>query len=95
MVVRSDKQNLNQLLSQTLGNFIAFEPNQISASGFAIAALGDDNLGYFQLDERQFRVVKRQVKMSDNWVNKWRIHELSTLYRRVLNNANDSSYLPK
>ncbi|WP_335144014.1 potassium channel family protein [Nostoc sp.] len=95
LVVRSDKQNLNELLSQTLGNFIAFEPNQISASGFAVAALGDDNLGYFQLEERQFRVVKRQIKMSDNWSNKWRIHELNTLYRRVLNHANDSSLLPK
>ncbi len=95
LVVRSDKQNLNELLSQTLGNFIAFEPNQISASGFALAALGDDNLGYFQLEERQFRVVKRQIKISDNWANKWRIHELNTLYRRVLNYANDSSPLPK
>ncbi|WP_176726998.1 TrkA family potassium uptake protein [Nostoc sp. KVJ20] len=95
LVVRSDKQNLNELLSQTLGNFIAFEPNQISASGFALAALGDDNLGYFQLEERQFRVVKRQIKISDNWANKWHIHELNTLYRRVLNYANDSSPLPK
>ncbi|MBN4006310.1 NAD-binding protein [Nostoc sp. LPT] len=95
LVVRSDKQNLNELLSQTLGNFIAFEPNQISASGFAVAALGDDNLGYFQLEERQFRVVKRQIKMGDSWSNKWRIHELNTLYRRVLNHANDSSPLPK
>ncbi len=95
LVVRSDKQNLNELLSQTLGNFIAFEPNQISASGFAVAALGDDNLGYFQLEERQFRVVKRQIKTSDNWGNKWRIYELNTLYRRVLNHANDSSPLPK
>ncbi len=95
LVVRSDKQNLNELLSQTLGNFIAFEPNQISASGFALAALGDDNLGYFQLEERQFRVVKRQIKMSDNWANKLRIHELNTLYRRVLNHAHDSFPLPK
>ncbi len=95
LVVRSDKQNLNELLSQTLGNFIAFEPNQISASGFALAALGDDNLGYFQLEERQFRVVKRQIQISDNWANKWHIHELNTLYRRVLNYANDSSPLPK
>jgi Trk K+ transport system NAD-binding subunit len=95
LVVRSDKQNLNELLSQTLGNFIAFEPNQISASGFAVAALGDDNLGYFHLEERQFRVVKRQIKISDNWCNKWHIYELNTSYRRVLNHAHDLSVLPK
>lgn len=95
LVIRSDKQNLNQLLSQTLGNFIAFEPNQISASGFAIAALGDDHLGYFQLEEYQFRVVKHQIQMYDRWCNQLHIHELNTQHRRVLHHTNDSSFLPK
>ncbi|MDF5710849.1 MAG: NAD-binding protein [Nostoc sp. S4] len=95
LVIRSEKQNLNQLLSQTLGNFIAFEPNQISASGFAIAALGDESIGYFQMAEYQFRVVKHQVKMSDNWCNKLHIYELNTLHRRLLNHAHDSFLLPK
>ena len=39
LIVRSDKQNLNQLLSQSLGNFVAYEPTQLSASAFALAAL--------------------------------------------------------
>ncbi|MEH2072292.1 MAG: NAD-binding protein [Nostoc sp.] len=95
LVIRSDKQNLNQLLSQTLGNFIAFEPNQISASGFAIAALGDESIGYFQIEGHQFRVVKHQMKMSDRWCNKSHIYELNTPHRRVLNHAHGSSFLPK
>ncbi|WP_225225923.1 potassium channel family protein [Komarekiella delphini-convector] len=95
LVVRSDKQNLNELLSQNLGNFIAFEPNQISASGFAIAALGDENLGCFQLEGHQLRVVKHQIKASDQWSNKWRVCEMNTLYRRVLNHTNNPSYLPQ
>ncbi|BAY78725.1 TrkA-N [Nostoc linckia NIES-25] len=95
LVIRSDKQNLNQLLNQTLGNFIAFEPNQISASGFAVAALGNDYLGYFQLEEHQFRVVKHQIKMDDPWCNKPHIHELNTQHLRVLHHTNDSSILPK
>ncbi|MDZ8236095.1 MAG: NAD-binding protein [Nostoc sp. ChiQUE01a] len=95
LVIRSDKQNLNQLLSQTLGNFIAFEPNQISASGFAVAALGNDHLGYFQLESQQFRVVKYQIKMHDRWCNKLHIHELNTQHCRVLHHTNDSSVLPK
>ena len=40
LVVRSSKQNLNQLLDQQLGNFVAFEPTQLSAPAFALAALG-------------------------------------------------------
>lgn len=95
LVVRSDKQNLNELLSQNLGNFIAFEPNQISAAGFAIAALGDENLGCFQLEGRQLRVVKHQIKPSDQWSNKWHICELNTLCRRVLNHTKNPSCLPK
>ncbi|MFN6558522.1 MAG: potassium channel family protein [Nostoc sp. ChiSLP01] len=95
LVIRSDKQNLNQLLSQTLGNFIAFEPNQISASGFAVAALGNDHLGYFQLEGQQFRVVKNQIQMQHPWCNKLHIHELNTQHLRVLHHTNDSSVLPK
>ncbi len=95
LVVRSDKQNLNELLSQTLGNFIAFEPNQISASGFAIAALGDDHLGYFQLEDHQFRVVKHQIQMHDRWCNQLHLYELNTQHRRVLHHVNDSSFLAK
>ncbi len=95
LVIRSDKQNLNQLLSQTLGNFIAFEPNQISASGFAVAALGDEHIGYFQVEEHQFRVVKHQIQMHDRWCNQLHIHELNTQNLRVLYHTDDASVLPQ
>lgn len=95
LIVRSDKQNLNELLSKSLGNFIAFEPHQLSASSFAIAALGDKSLGYFQLDGYPFRVVKHQVKAHDLWSNHRYVYELNTSYRRVLNHANNSCKLPQ
>ncbi|MBW4615072.1 MAG: NAD-binding protein [Desmonostoc vinosum HA7617-LM4] len=91
LVVRSDKQNLNELLSQNLGNFIAFEPNQLSASGFAIAALGDENIGYFTLEGRQLQVVKHRMQASDRWSNHQHLYELNTSSRRVLHHTNSSS----
>lgn len=94
LVVRSDKQNLNKLLSQNLGNFIAFEPNQLIASAFALAALGEENLGYFNLEGRLLKVVKYQIQPGDLWCNQWQVHQLNTSYRRVLNYAPHSSELP-
>ncbi|MBD2451356.1 NAD-binding protein [Nostoc sp. FACHB-152] len=94
LVVRSDKQNLNQLLSQNLGNFIAFEPNQLTASAFAFAALGNENLGYFNLEGQKLRVAKYQIKPDDSWCNKWQVHQLNTSFRRVLNYASSLSQLP-
>ncbi|MGK7948917.1 MAG: NAD-binding protein, partial [Xenococcaceae cyanobacterium] len=39
LVVRSGQTNLNQLLSQQLGNYIAFEPTELSTVAFSLAAL--------------------------------------------------------
>ncbi len=94
LVVRSDKQNLNELLSENLGNFIAFEPNQLTASAFALAALGNDNLGYFNIEGHKLRVVKYQIQPGDIWCNKWRVYELNTSYRRILSYATNLSELP-
>ncbi|WP_204368686.1 potassium channel family protein [Neosynechococcus sphagnicola] len=47
LVVRSAKQNLNELLQQSLGNFVAFEPAQLSTSAFALAALGKQTQARF------------------------------------------------
>ena len=39
LVVRSEKVNLNQLLCQQLGNYIAFDPAELSTVAFTLAAL--------------------------------------------------------
>ncbi len=41
LVVRSSKQNLNSLLSQQFGNFVAYEATEVTAPAFATAALGE------------------------------------------------------
>ncbi|MBI4780056.1 MAG: potassium channel protein [Oscillatoriophycideae cyanobacterium NC_groundwater_1537_Pr4_S-0.65um_50_18] len=87
LIVRSDKQNLNQLLGENLGNFAAFEPTQLSASAFALSALGVETLGYFNLEKRLLRVVKYQVHQGDRWCDRWRVHGLNSRSRRLLSHA--------
>ncbi|MEL6399625.1 MAG: NAD-binding protein [Cyanobacteria bacterium J06626_4] len=84
LVVRSEKQNLNDLLEQQLTNFIAFEPTQLAAPAFALEALGEEMLGFFKIDQQPFRVVKRTVMATDAVCNSRKVHELNHRDRRVL-----------
>ncbi len=95
LVVRSDKERLNHLLSQNLGNFAAFEPNQLSASAFALAALGADTLGYFNLEGKFFRVVKHEIQPDDRWCDRRQVQSLNSSHRRVLSHTSASLHLPK
>ncbi|MCA6598049.1 MAG: NAD-binding protein [Pseudanabaena sp. M090S1SP1A06QC] len=65
IVVRSSRQNLNQLLKEQLGSFVALDPVDLPAASFAVAGLGKGTLGLFQLGERKFRVVESIVKPDD------------------------------
>ncbi len=84
LVMRSDKQNLNQLLAQQLADFIAFEPSQLAAPAFALEAFGDHLLGYFHLDGHRFQVVKQRLSADHVWCDRRQLYELDTRYRRVL-----------
>jgi Trk K+ transport system NAD-binding subunit len=84
LVVRSAQQNLNDLLQQQLGNFIAFEPTQLSAIAFALAALQQEVLGLFYLDQQVFEVIQHQVQTGDRWCGIRKVHELNSSHRKVL-----------
>ncbi len=84
LVVRSAKENLNSLLSEQLGNFIAYEPTQLTADAFALAALGTQTRGFFTLDGQRLRVIALPMQPDDRWCNVRRLHELNTRTRRVL-----------
>lgn len=84
LVVRSDKQNLNDLLAQQLPDFIAFEPTQLAAPAFALAALGEELLGVFNLDGYQFRIRKQVIFSRHPWCGCRTVHEVDTRRRRVL-----------
>jgi len=84
LVVRSEKQNLNDLLEQQLTNFIAFEPTQLAAPAFALEALGEEILGFFKIENYQFRVVKRTVDSRHRWCDSRKVHEIANRDRHVL-----------
>ncbi|NEQ96216.1 MAG: potassium transporter, partial [Cyanothece sp. SIO2G6] len=84
LVIRSDKQNLNDLLAQQLANFVGFEPSLLAAPAFALEAFGEDLLGFFKLGDRRFRVVKREIAANHRWCNKRSLHEIEHRDRRIL-----------
>jgi Trk K+ transport system NAD-binding subunit len=84
LIVRSEKHNLNQLLRQNLGNFIAYEPTQLAAAAFALTALGNETLGYFKLDDWRFQVVRKRIQASDRWCNRRYLWELNSSKRHIL-----------
>ncbi|WP_017301544.1 potassium channel family protein [Nodosilinea nodulosa] len=84
LVMRSGKQNLNELMGQQLQNFVAFEPTQLAAPAFALEAFGKELVGYFTIDDHRFQVMKQHLKPGQPWCDRRQIYELDTPHRRVL-----------
>ncbi len=83
LVVRSTKENLNQLLEEQLTNFVAFDPIQLSAASFALAALGGDSLGFFNLDGNWLGIFQEKVRYGDNF-HRRQLFEISSELRKLL-----------
>lgn len=94
LVVRSGKQNLNALLGQSLGNFVAFEPTQLPAPAFAIAALASEIRGFVHLGDHLLRVVKVPIEPDHRWCDRRLLHELNASTRRVLSHIPAGTQLP-
>ncbi|MBP0016099.1 MAG: NAD-binding protein [Cyanobacteria bacterium SBLK] len=95
LVIRSSKDNLNQLLSRQLGNFIAFDPTQLPAAAFAIAALGTDTLGFFNLEGSWLRVAKHPVTKEHRWSRSRRpLYDLNNRTRRLLLHFSSDAEIP-
>ncbi len=94
IIIRSDKQNLNQLLGERLGNFVAFEATQLPAAAFALAALGSGIRGFFSLNDHLLRVVKQQIDPGHPWCDRRQIHELNSRTRRVLSHWTEGTSQP-
>lgn len=84
LVVRSGQNNLNQVLGQHLGNFVAFEHAQLSADAFALAALGTGTLGLFRLGHEWLRVVRRQLQPGEPACDRRQLQEFNNPRRRLL-----------
>ncbi len=83
IIIRSTKQNLNQLLKQQLGNFAAFEAAQLPAFAITLAALGEETLGFFNLGGQLLRIVKHRIHADHEWCGQ-PVHERNSRQRRVL-----------
>lgn len=84
LVIRSDQDNLNNLLGASLGNFIAFEATQLTAKSFALAALGSETTGFFSLENHFLKVMEVSIGFDHHWRNFTHLHELNTTHRRIL-----------
>ncbi len=94
LIVRSSKQNLNQLVNTYLGDFIAFEATQLSAPAFAIAALGSEMRGFINLPESLLRVVKVPIGDDRSWANRRTLADFSSSTRRILSHIPPNTPLP-
>jgi Trk K+ transport system NAD-binding subunit len=90
LVVRSAKQNLNDLLGLHLRNFVAFEPTQLSASTFALTGLGEEILGFFNLDRQLVRAVCQKISPEHRWYHR-QLHELNSRTNRVIGHRSKQS----
>ncbi len=95
VIVRSAKQNLNELLHDGLGNFVALEASQLPAPAFAIAALGSEIRGFLELDGYLLRVAKVPIDQTHRWCDRRVLHALNTPSRRLLSHIPDGQPLPK
>ncbi|MBF2064919.1 MAG: NAD-binding protein [Calothrix sp. C42_A2020_038] len=95
LVIRSSQENLNDLLQQNLGNFVAFEATQLPAKSFAIAALGTETRGFFTIENRLLRVVRANISTIHPWLVNRQICELNNSHRRVLTHMRAGYPQPK
>lgn len=96
LVVRSAKENLNQMLTEYLGNLVSFEPTQLPASAFAIAALGTEALGFFNVEGQWLRVVQQKIQFTNTngsdfrWCYQRHLYELNSRKRLILSCISNS-----
>jgi Trk K+ transport system NAD-binding subunit len=94
IIVRSSKQNLNQLVNSHLGDFVAFEATQLSAPAFAIAALGSEMRGFINLAGSLLQVKKVQITRNHPWCDRRTLQDLNSSNRRVLSHIPAQAALP-
>jgi Trk K+ transport system NAD-binding subunit len=67
IVARAGQDNINEMLSTLLGNFVAYEPGRLAAGALALAASNGETIGYFRVEGRRVRILRRRVLAGDHW----------------------------
>ncbi|MBD2457803.1 NAD-binding protein [Nostoc sp. FACHB-87] len=94
LVIRSAQNNLNDLLQDSLGNFIAFEATQLPAHSLALAALGCETRGFFNLENHLLQVFAVSIHASHRWSHCC-LSQINTSQRRVLIHITAGQPVPK
>ena len=68
IVARAAQDNISQLLTQRLENFVAYEPSRLAAGALALAAASGEVIGNFRVDGRLVRVLQQEVDPSNRWL---------------------------
>ncbi|WP_341528745.1 NAD-binding protein [Nostoc sp. UHCC 0302] len=95
LVIRSAQENLNELLRENLGNFVAFEATQLPAKSFALAAFSSETRGLFTLENRLLRVIRVPIDVSHRWCKCPQLYEINNNSRRIITHSRAGKPLPK
>lgn len=94
LIVRSAQDTLNEVLSENLGNFVAFEATQLPVPSFALAALGGETRAFFTLEKQLLRVARVQIDAQHPWSDRRQLFELNTSNRRILSHTPATGHIP-
>jgi Trk K+ transport system NAD-binding subunit len=94
LIVRSAQDTLNEVLSENLGNFVAFEATQLPVPSFALAALGGETRAFFTLEKQFLRVARVQIDAQHPWSDRRQLFELNTSNRRILSHTPATGHIP-
>jgi len=67
IVARTAQDNISQLLTERLSNFVAYEPSRLAAGALALAASSSELIGHFHVGGRLVRVLRRSVEAGSRW----------------------------
>ena len=67
IVARTAQDNISQLLTERLSNFVAYEPSRLAAGALALAASSSEVIGHFHVGGRLVRVLRRPVEAGSRW----------------------------
>lgn len=84
LVVRSSRLQLNRLLEQQLGNFVALEPTALAARAFALEGLGSSIRGIVNLGQQQLQVVEGDLQPGEHRFDQLPVHQLHRRSYRLI-----------
>lgn len=87
IIVRSSKNNLNH------DNLVACDATKLPAQVFATRALGDENRGFFKLEDEWLGIFKVKINSHHKWRGR-QLHQINTKYYRILSHISAQKQLP-